>query len=467
MICRSIMERIMTGRRMDSVSIANSIAKHPEVDHHSERGATLYFFALMLVGMLGMSALVIDVGQLYTVKARLQGVADASALAAAAALPTTSTALTNATTYAGLNYPDAGTVVANADVVFGCWVSDAFTAQGGSCSAANVNVVRVTSRRAQANGNAVPLYLLPLFGSQTADVAATAMASYTGGPGGACVITLAPTGRGFETESDVVVNIPNCNVQVNSAQSSCGTPAVDLGAQSNIIVKKMYVVSPSGGCIKYATGATVTPAPVLASPALADPLAALPPPSNASSSGPCLGPSDGKYQNGTFTLSPGIYCRGVEFSTATINFQPGNYIIKGPLKVSNNSVVNGTGVMFYHTCTTSPCNNVGAAAVDFGIGTYNLSAPTTGTYKGILMYQDRTFKIDQQQYFEPNGLGTLDGALYFPRATVNLQKSPSSGTWKVQVIAYRVRMKGHVEFSMFPTVIPDELSGAKSVRLVQ
>jgi Flp pilus assembly protein TadG len=90
----------------------------------------MFFFAFLILGLLGVAALVVDLGQLYSVKTKLQGVADASALAAAAYLPTTSTALATATSYAALNYATSGSVVKSSDVVFGCWKST-FTAENG------------------------------------------------------------------------------------------------------------------------------------------------------------------------------------------------------------------------------------------------------------------------------------------------------------------------------------------------
>jgi len=86
-----------------------------------ESGQVLVFVAVILVGIVGMAALVVDVGSWYHAQRKLQTAADAAALAGAQHLPTqTVTARNKALEYAGLNYagipaptvtfPDAGTI---------------------------------------------------------------------------------------------------------------------------------------------------------------------------------------------------------------------------------------------------------------------------------------------------------------------------------------------------------------------
>jgi hypothetical protein len=69
-----------------------------------ERGQTLVLTAVFLTVMLGMAAMVLDVGHWYHAKRELQAIADASALAAAQALPnSTPTATSDARAYAVTN----------------------------------------------------------------------------------------------------------------------------------------------------------------------------------------------------------------------------------------------------------------------------------------------------------------------------------------------------------------------------
>jgi Flp pilus assembly protein TadG len=64
-----------------------------------ERGQMLPIVAFMLITLLGVTGFVIDVGRAYVGYRQLQSATDASALAAAGALPDNATALTNADNY--------------------------------------------------------------------------------------------------------------------------------------------------------------------------------------------------------------------------------------------------------------------------------------------------------------------------------------------------------------------------------
>jgi Flp pilus assembly protein TadG len=70
-----------------------------------ERGQILAVVALALVALLGISAFAIDVGFAYYGQRQLQSATDAAALAGAQDLPSASTAVTTATSYATANTP--------------------------------------------------------------------------------------------------------------------------------------------------------------------------------------------------------------------------------------------------------------------------------------------------------------------------------------------------------------------------
>jgi Flp pilus assembly protein TadG len=70
-----------------------------------ERGQILAVVVLALVALLGVAAFAIDVGYAYYAKRQLQSATDAAALAGAQDLPTASTAIATATSYAAANTP--------------------------------------------------------------------------------------------------------------------------------------------------------------------------------------------------------------------------------------------------------------------------------------------------------------------------------------------------------------------------
>jgi Flp pilus assembly protein TadG len=79
-------------------------------DRRNDEGATAVTVAVLIVVLIGLAALVVDLGSLYTERAKLSTAADAAALAAAQKLPDVATARADAKSYAASNAPE-GTVV--------------------------------------------------------------------------------------------------------------------------------------------------------------------------------------------------------------------------------------------------------------------------------------------------------------------------------------------------------------------
>jgi hypothetical protein len=117
-----------------------------------ERGQAVALMVVSMVVLLGMAALVVDAGAWWRDKRRLQGTADAAALAAAQDLPENpSTARTTAMNYANQNGGD----VADADIVIGSPGND---------------TVAVTARRTD------PGFFSNILGIGTANISARAKA---------------------------------------------------------------------------------------------------------------------------------------------------------------------------------------------------------------------------------------------------------------------------------------------------
>ena len=70
-------------------------------------GATAVTVAILVFVLLGLAAIVVDLGSLYTERAKLQTAADSAALAGAQQLPDTGAATTGARAYASTNAPEA------------------------------------------------------------------------------------------------------------------------------------------------------------------------------------------------------------------------------------------------------------------------------------------------------------------------------------------------------------------------
>ena len=144
-----------------------------------ENAQVLPMVAVMMIGLLGMLAFVVDVGDVYYSYRELQGSTDAAALAGAASLPNL-TAAAVATAYSsvpgGKNvYPGLGVVTMVSGYPKVSCLS-ALATSGVACnSPANANSVQV---KQTAN---VPMYFAMLFGTKSVPITATATASANGG----------------------------------------------------------------------------------------------------------------------------------------------------------------------------------------------------------------------------------------------------------------------------------------------
>ena len=93
--------------------------------------------------------------------------------------------------------------------------------------------------------------------------------------------------------------------------------------------------------------------------------------------------------NGTSgTLNPGVYCGGITVSGNGVSatFSSGTYILLGGgLQIKGGANATGSGVMFYNTYNST----YSYSPIVVSASSTTLSAPTSGTYEGVLFFQDR------------------------------------------------------------------------------
>jgi Flp pilus assembly protein TadG len=150
-----------------------------------ERGAVLLYMTACMPILIGFAALSVEGSYAISQRNMLQVTAEAAALAATAQLPNASVAVSTAQTYAAKNMPAAtyGTVLTSGDVSLGQWTPGC-AAGGQACFTAGAqpyNAVKVTTRRAAANSNQLPIFFGPGFASF--DISATAIATFGYGAG--------------------------------------------------------------------------------------------------------------------------------------------------------------------------------------------------------------------------------------------------------------------------------------------
>ncbi len=142
-----------------------------------DKGSVLINVAFSATVLFGATGLAIDFGHLRMMQKELQVTADSSALAASAMIVDRPAATQIALDYSTQNMPVSrhGAVLNENDIEFGEWDEVLRTFQPTTV-AADINAVRVTTRRSAANNNPVTFSLGQLLGFINQDLTASAVA---------------------------------------------------------------------------------------------------------------------------------------------------------------------------------------------------------------------------------------------------------------------------------------------------
>lgn len=381
------------------------------------RGQALALSALFLVALMGSVALGVDMGVARLQKSRLQTVADGSAIGGAAEL----------------QFGDVTAGAQNAAVLNGFVDGangDSLTINNPPVSgphAGNAQYVEVIATHNE------PGYFLKALGVNSFNLSARAVGYLGNGPG--CVYALNPSA------SDAVLLNGSFNIQLQCALyvDSSSSQALRANGSGSLIAKSIGVV----GSTQTNGPVTLSPAPTNGMIPQSDPLAYLNPPSN---SGPCSSPTviNG---SGNFTLNPGIYCSTLIINgSPNVTLNPGVYVFDNGITMNGSPTLNGSGVMLY---------NAGGGLTLNGSSTSNLSAPTTGAYAGILVYQSRS--DSSQLTLNGSNSSILNGAIYAPAARIVDNGSGTAGAYGL-LVGDTIRINGsdklNDDFSSLPAGSP-------------
>ena len=346
----------------------------------NRRGSVGVITAITAFAVCGLVGLGVDASLWYMNARRIQTIAEVTALSAGRLLSdssqTTSTITTVANNDALLNGFSTATDT----------LAVSFGPSGNAPPAATT--ITVTVKRS------VPLVFSALFLSSqpVASAAATALST---GPA-VCIYVLGSGSQTLTVNSSFNLNAPNCEIDVASTASTAAI--FDSGA--TLSVMKTCV---AGTVIN--NGATVG--------GLATRCSTHSNPYKGTLAAPTVGGCTVNSANysGTVSLNPGTYCGNFNFNgTGTVKLAAGTYIFNGTnWNINSGWTITGTGVTFYFVNSSS--------YVQFNSGvTVSLTAPTSGTYANVLM-------------FEPDGLSTssfaIDGASSSGHALQGLVYLPS------------------------------------------
>jgi len=150
----------------------------------------------------------------------------------------------------------------------------------------------------------------------------------------------------------------------------------------------------------------------------------------------------------TVTIPPGVYCGGISISGSVENiiFSAGQFIlIDGGLSINGAVTVSGDNVTFFNTYTEQ--NKYSGISIN-GSGRVILRAPTSGTYAGILFYQDPTVTWSSSNGSQIAGAANsvYNGIIYFPTTDLTYSgnsSTSSSGTdGYTTLLGYNVKING-------------------------
>jgi Flp pilus assembly protein TadG len=359
------------------------------------RGQVAIIFTLVIPVLVGSVGMAVDYTAWTAQVRKLQGTADAAAIAAVRELY-----LANTTD---------GQVEAVAALVARAQFDNSGRSSTGLTVATDIRhdrgAVQVTVSQARE------IYFSQVFGTSFADLAATAVARAAGG-GRICVIGLDDYASGtVRLERESRLTAPRCAVYSNSLSSS----GIDVSGLSMLDAE---LVCSAGGLDGTSANFGST-APLTDCPQIQDPLAERPQPHVGSCDheglylafNKSIGPLIGSIRDnvGQLVLYPGTYCGGLVVSHSNLLLMPGVYVISGgPLHFRAGTTVFGENVGFF-------LHGDAAALVIESDSTVDLTAPLDGPLAGLLVFEDRHAPLDREHVIKSNDASVLLGTIYLSR----------------------------------------------------
>lgn len=239
----------------------------------------------------------------------------------------------------------------------------------------------------------------------------------------ACILALSTSAAHaarFSGSSDL--KLKGCTVMSNSI----ATDSVKVQGAAKLSTDCIIAV----GKVDLTSGATMTACPgaIINAPPAADPFASLAVPTVSGNK---------TVGGGSSPLQPGNYTNGMNLS-GTRTLQPGVYVVSGgDFKINANANISGSGV----TIVIKPGTNVSIN----GNATVNLSAPTSGTYSGMLFFGDRSGTGGVT--FNGTAASKLTGAIYFANQDINYLGNFSGNGGCTQVVGKTVEWTGNTSIN--------------------
>jgi Flp pilus assembly protein TadG len=420
---------------------------------HNRRGVVVPLVALLLVGLLGVTAIAIDGGLLLANRRHAQGAADAAALAGGIDL------FTHFDANQGIDV--GGTAASSAQ----CTAADNGFTDGVNGTTVTVNIppksgpyqglagyVEVLIRMEQQR------YFSRIFGSGDLPVSVRSVARGSKAARNNGIIVLDPKdSNSLTTTATGYVNVTGGNIIVDSSDANGG----HISNSGNIEAENIYFTgipgygSSSSGQFIATNGSLYsnqapTPDPLRNLPPPAEPLPAF---SNVNISGlPKVGgsvpgyPDPNNPTNG-WVLPAGTYNNGIHISdnnsAHTYTLESGLfYFSGGGLSLTANAAINcqpGGVLLYFHSG--------GGLSLTAG-GPVTLSPLQSGPYANITIYEDRSNTSQDSITGQSTGSLNISGTVYTPAAVFTLTGSGGNYAIGSQYIVYQLKVTGSGNFNV-------------------
>ncbi len=400
-----------------------------------QSGSNAIIFALILPVLVGAAGLGTEAGLWSYKHKNMQSAADSGATSAATA-GTNLTAEANAVTatYGYANGLNNVTVTVNRPPSTGNYAS-------------NPQAVEVIVGQPQ------PRLLSALFGSAPVLITARAVAVPNAGTG--CVLALNSTASPAVTVSGSnQLNLVNCNLYSDSSAS----PSLNVNGSATVSANQVGVV----GSVSGASNITATNGIRTGMRPVADPYADVSPPPEGS----CDPKKYTVNANGkTNYLDPGCYSGSITVNAgATLHLNKGTYYLDGAnLSVAGNATITGTDVTLVFTGSGGSWGtaSIGSNAI------IDLTAPSSGSMQGIVIYGDRKMPVGTAFNLTGGGTQNFGGAIYLPRANLSFGGGNGTTTSCTKVVADTISFTGSSKLQVNCAALGTAAIGSTTAQLVE
>ncbi|MDO1582034.1 pilus assembly protein TadG-related protein [Rhizobium oryzicola] len=264
-----------------------------------------------------------------------------------------------------------------------------------------------------------------------------------------CITVLGKQSQAVLVNSGVNVKSTACEIDV----ASTSNPAFIMNSGSTIDTAKFCVT----GTNYIKNGGTLTNLKTACS--VSNPYASGFSEPNLPATCTTSGTKDGT----SISLDPGLHCDVTFNGSPTITFKPGLHIIKGRMIVNSGSTVIANGVTFYFPDVNSEVRANGAL-------TFTGTAPTSGTYKGLLMFEktsDSSNNANKQQYIFNGSKGeTIEGIIYLPNRDVTYNSTTNQTSKISMVVNSMIMNSSNWKMEPYQGGSSGSSNGTKNVRLL-